>query len=105
MVFSFQSLITPTVLLPESFRGGCSFGANGMPLSGHTAELSRGRSAEYIVMLHLTEWVGNFPTRPGSEQSNGSDTYFNHFIIGPVGRLIGQGIKSGRMKASCPIGA
>src|SRR5690242_14828332 len=28
---AFQSALPPTVLLPESFRGGCSFGAGAVP--------------------------------------------------------------------------
>jgi hypothetical protein len=30
---TFQSALPPTVLLPESFRGGCSFGAGQRPVS------------------------------------------------------------------------
>ena len=47
---TFQSLVAATVLLPERFRGGCSFGAGGA-FDKH-AGLSRGGLSREILKLN-----------------------------------------------------
>src|SRR6516162_8641119 len=49
---AFQSALPPAVLLPESFRGGCSFGA-AAPCSNRGRDLSCGRAYSVICLAPL----------------------------------------------------
>src|SRR5258708_22429057 len=67
---AFQSALPPTVLLPESFRGGCSFGAGRNPGLSHrgasgaaTLAPCRGDSQRRL-RLRLPIF---FPARPDHE--------------------------------------